>query len=116
MNTLSETQQTELLDILKTRFEQNQARHIGLTWAAVHARIIANPEKLWSLYEMERTGGEPDVVVFDDFDNINNFNNFNNENGAYIFCDCAPESPNGRRSLCYDRAAWEMRKTNKPMR
>ncbi len=77
-------------------------RHAGLAWAGVQVKLEANPAKLWSLNEMERTGGEPDVVDFD------------HTTGEYIFYDCAPESPSGRRSLCYDRAAWESRKENKP--
>ncbi|HRQ36691.1 MAG TPA: DUF4256 domain-containing protein [Chloroflexota bacterium] len=92
----------ELLDVLKTRFEKNRGRHRGLEWADVQAKLEANPEKLWSLNEMERTGGEPDVVGYDE------------KAGEYIFVDCAPESPKGRRSLCYDRAAWEARKEHKP--
>ncbi len=92
----------ELLSELKARFEKNMDRHKGLEWAKVQAKIEANPEKLWSLSEMERTGGEPDVVVFD------------KETGEYIFYDCSAESPKSRRSLCYDRAAWESRKEHKP--
>lgn len=92
----------ELLGELKTRFEENMGRHKGLEWAKVQAKLEANTEKLWSLSEMERTGGEPDVVGFD------------KKTGEYIFFDCSPESPKGRRSLCYDRAAWESRKEHKP--
>jgi hypothetical protein len=99
---LSAEQRAELLSVLKTRFEQNMKRHPGLEWAKVQARLEANPEKLWSLHEMERTGGEPDVVAHD------------HNTGEYIFYDCAPESPTGRRSLCYDGAALEARKANKP--
>lgn len=95
-------QRAELLDTLQTRFVQNMSRHQGLAWADVQAKLEANSEKLWSLYEMERTGGEPDVVGYDA------------DSGEYIFYDCSAESPNGRRSLCYDRAAWESRKKNKP--
>lgn len=99
---MSLEQQEELLEILKARFEKNRHRHEGLEWENVEARIVANPEKLWSLSEMERTGGEPDVVGYD---------------GAadeYLFFDCSAESPVGRRSICYDREALESRKKNKP--
>lgn len=99
---LNGIEREELLDVLKSRFEKNMERHMGLEWADVRARLEAHPEKLWSLYEMERTGGEPDVVGYDE------------KTAVYIFVDCAPESPNGRRSLCYDRAAWEARKEHKP--
>lgn len=99
---LSAEQHDELLKTLKTRFEKNMTRHIGLEWANVQQRLEANPKKLWSLSEMERTGGEPDVVGHDP------------KTGEYIFYDCAPESPAGRRSLCYDGAAHEARKENKP--
>ncbi|NOT46887.1 MAG: DUF4256 domain-containing protein [Acidobacteria bacterium] len=92
----------ELLNALKARFEKNMDRHRGLKWETVSEKLEGNPEKLWSLSEMERTGGEPDVVAFD------------KKAGEVIFYDCAPESPKGRRSLCYDRAAWESRKENKP--
>ena len=92
----------ELLAELKTRFEENMNRHKGLAWAKVRAKLEADPKKLWSLSEMERTGGEPDVVGFD------------KKAGEYIFYDCAAESPAGRRSLCYDRQAWESRKEHKP--
>ena len=92
----------ELLKDLKTRFEENMARHEGLEWAKVQTKLGAAPDKLWSLSEMERTGGEPDVVGFD------------TKTGEYIFYDCSPESPKGRRSLCYDRAAWESRREHKP--
>jgi len=95
-------QRVELLSELKERFEKNMNRHKGLKWTDVEARFDANPEKLWSLSEMERTGGEPDVVAFD------------KRSGECIFYDCAAESPKGRRSLCYDRAAWESRKEHKP--
>ena len=99
---LSAEQRDELLDILKTRFEKNQDRHKSMEWAKVQARLEANAEKLWSLSEMERTGGEPDVVGHD------------NKTGEYLFYDCSAESPKGRRSLCYDRAAHEARKEFKP--
>ena len=92
----------ELLDELKTRFEENMNRHKGLEWAKVQAKLEANTKKLWPLSEMDRTGGEPDVVGFD------------KKTGEYIYYDCSAESPKGRRSLCYDRAAWESRKEHKP--
>ena len=95
-------QREELLSVLKTRFEENMNRHKGLEWAKVQAKLEANPEKLWSLNEMERTGGEPDVVGYD------------KTTGEFIFYDCAAESPKGRRSICYDRAALESRKEHKP--
>ncbi|MDZ7265615.1 MAG: DUF4256 domain-containing protein [candidate division KSB1 bacterium] len=95
-------QREELLRKLKARFEKNMSRHDGLQWLDVQAKIEANPEKMWSLHEMERTGGEPDVVGYDE------------KTGEYIFCDCSAESPNGRRSLCYDREALESRKEHKP--
>jgi hypothetical protein len=100
--TLSKTQREELLSTLKFRFEKNMSRHKGLQWAKVQAKLEANPEKLRSLNEMERTGGEPDVVDFD------------KKTGEYIFYDCSAESPKDRRSLCYDGAALEARKENKP--
>jgi hypothetical protein len=99
---LSPEQQHELLRTLKARFEKNTNRHPGLQWAAVQARLEANPDKLWSLQEMERTGGEPDVVGYD------------KETGEYVFYDCSAETPTGRRSLCYDREALEARKEHKP--
>jgi hypothetical protein len=95
-------QQEELLRALKARFEKNTNRHKGLEWAEVQAKLQANTEKLWSLSEMERTGGEPDVVGQD------------KKTGEYIFYDCSADSPKGRRSLCYDREALESRKENKP--
>lgn len=95
-------QREELLGTLKARFEKKPNRHPGLAWANVQAKLEANPEKLWSLSEMERTGGEPDVVGFD------------KKTGEYVFYDCSTESPKGRRSLCYDRAALEARKEHKP--
>ncbi len=91
-----------LINKLKTRFEKNMTRHKGMEWAKVEAKLNADPEKLWSLNEMEATGGEPDVVGFD------------KKTGEYIFYDCAPESPAGRRSFCYDHEALEKRKENKP--
>jgi hypothetical protein len=99
---LSDKQREEILKALKARFEKNMNRHKGLEWAQVQAKLEANAEKLWSLNEMERTGGEPDVVGHD------------KKTGEYIFYDCSAESPKGRRSLCYDRAALESRKENKP--
>lgn len=101
-NRLSETGRTELLKTLKARFEKNPQRHAGINWEDVQARLLAatSEEKLWSLNEMEETGGEPDVVGFD--------------TGEYLFCDCSAESPKGRRSLCYDRAALDARKEYKP--
>ena len=99
---LSPEHREELLSELKARFEKNMNRHKGLEWARVQAKLEANTEKLWSLNEMERTGGEPDVVGFD------------RKTGEYIFYDCSAESPKGRRSLCYDRQALESRKEHKP--
>lgn len=99
---LSPEQREELLSALKARFEKNMQRHKGLEWAKVQAKLDAQTEKLWSLGEMERTGGEPDVVGFD------------KSAGEYIFYDCSAESPKGRRSICYDREALESRKANKP--
>ena len=99
---LSAEQHEELLNILKTRFEKNMNRHKNLEWDKVQVKLEANTEKLWSLNEMEITGGEPDVVGYD------------KKTGEYIFYDCSPESPKGRRSLCYDRRALEERKEFKP--
>lgn len=99
---ISKQQCDELLKALKVRFEKNMGRHKGLEWAKVQARLEANPEALWSLNEMERTGGEPDVIGHD------------SKSGQYIFCDCSAESPKGRRSICYDREALDARKENKP--
>jgi len=99
---LSAEQRQELLRALKARFEKNLDRHKGLEWPQIQAKLEANVEKLWSLHEMERTGGEPDVVGHD------------RNTGEYIFYDCSAESPNGRRSLCYDREALESRKEHKP--
>ncbi len=99
---LSPDHREELLAGLKNRFEKNMNRHKGLEWAKVQAKLEGDPDKLWSLAEMERTGGEPDVVGFD------------KNTGEYIFYDCSAESPKGRRSLCYDRRAWESRKEHKP--
>jgi hypothetical protein len=99
---LSPEQREELLRALKARFEKNVNRHKGLEWAEVQARLETNSDKLWSLHEMERTGGEPDVVGHD------------KKTGGYIFYDCSAESPKGRRSVCYDREALESRKEQKP--
>jgi Protein of unknown function (DUF4256) len=99
---LSPAQRVELLSELKARFEKDMNRHKGLEWAKVQAKLEANTGKLWSLNEMERTGGEPDVVGFD------------KKTGEYIFYDCSAESPPGRRSLCYDGEALESRKEHKP--
>ncbi len=101
-NKLTTSAKKELLDILQARFEKNMNRHKGMAWTALQAALEANPDKLWSLNEMEMTGGEPDVVGFD------------KKTGQYIFYDCAAESPKGRRSLCYDRKAWASRKEHKP--
>jgi len=99
---LSPEQREELLTELKARFEKNMNRHKGLEWTNVQARLYANNEKLWSLYEMEESGGEPDVVGYD------------KKTGEYIFYDCSAESPKGRRSACYDGEALESRKEHKP--
>jgi len=99
---LSPEQRAELLKALQARFEKNMNRHKGLQWAKVQAKLEANTKKLWSLSEMERTGGEPDVV------------GHNKKTGEYSFYDCSTESPNGRRSVCYDRQALEARKEHKP--
>lgn len=92
----------ELIETLKTRFERNAGRHDGLEWRAVQARLEAHPDKLWSLHEMERTGGEPDVADHD------------RKTGEVVFYDCSAESPKGRRSVCYDQEALDARKENKP--
>ena len=99
---LSPEQREELLRTLKARFDKNMNRHKGLEWAKVQAKLEANAEKLWSLHEMERTGGEPDVVGHD------------KKTGEYTFYDCSAESPQGRRNVCYDREALESRKEHKP--
>jgi len=95
-------QREEILSVLKARFEKNMSRHQGLEWVKVQAKLEARPEKLWSLHEMERTGGEPDVVGHDE------------KTGEIIFYDCSAESPPGRRSVCYDREALESRKEHRP--
>ena len=99
---LSPKQREELFKVLKTRFEKNMARHQGLVWAKVQARLEANPDKLWSLNEMESTGGEPDVVSHD------------KKSGKVIFFDCSEQTPAGRVSFCYDREALNSRKEHKP--
>lgn len=101
-STISKKQRDEILETLKARFENNMKRHKGLEWAAVRVRLDANAKKLWSLCEMEKTGGEPDVVGYD------------KKTGEYIFYDCSEQSPEGRRSLCYDREALDSRKEHKP--
>lgn len=101
-NDLTPEQREYLMEILKARFEQNMPRHKGLGWAAVQAKLEHAPAKLWPLNEMETSGGEPDVVDFDE------------QAGEYVFFDCSPESPPGRRNLCYDTAALAARKANKP--
>jgi hypothetical protein len=99
---LSPKEREELLKALKARFEKNTSRHKGLEWAKVQAKLEASPEKLWSLHEMEKTGGEPDVVGHDQ------------KAGEYIFFDCSAETPKGRTSVCYDRAGLDSRKEHKP--
>jgi hypothetical protein len=100
---LSPEQREELLRAMKVRFEKNMNRHKGLEWAKVLAKLETNNEKLWSLNEMERTGGEPDVIGYDE------------KTGEFIIYDCSAESPNGRRNVCYDREALESRKEHKPL-
>ncbi len=99
---LLQSQKTEILDLLKSRFEKNSLRHSDSDWSKVEKKLELNPEKLWSLSEMERTGGEPDVVGFDE------------NTGEFIFYDCSPESPIGRRGTCYDREGQMSRKENIP--
>jgi hypothetical protein len=99
---LTSKQHEEQLNTLKDRFEKNKYRHKGIEWNKVQAKLMANPQKLWSLYEMESSGGEPDVIGQD------------KKTGEYIFCDCSAESPKGRRSICYDHEALEARKEHKP--
>lgn len=101
-NDLSADQRNQLLETLKTRFKTNENRHKGLEWDKVAARLGADPKKLWSLAQMEATGGEPDVIGYD------------TKSDEFIFCDCATESPSGRRSICFDQQALEARKANKP--
>ena len=99
---LTPARRDELLEILKTRFEKNRKRHLGIEWEKVTARLEARAEKLWSLSEMERSGGEPDVVGYD------------KKTGEYLFFDCSPQSPEGRTSVCYDREGLDSRKEHKP--
>lgn len=99
---LSPGQREELLKTLQTRFEKHMNRHQGLEWARIKAKLDANPEKLWSLHEMEKTGGEPDVVGHD------------KKTDEYLFFDCSPETPKGRTSVCYDREGLDSRKEHKP--
>jgi hypothetical protein len=99
---LNPEQREELIKVLKDRFDKNKNRHIDLEWPKIEARLSTNNEKVWSLMEMERTSGEPDVIGLD------------SKTGEYIFCDCSAESPKGRRSICYDREGLESRKENKP--
>ncbi|MBD1433631.1 DUF4256 domain-containing protein [Sphingobacterium sp. DN00404] len=99
---LPQAQIDELLDVLKTRFEKNKDRHTDLDWTNIQERLLASPKKLWSLHQMEETGGEPDVIGYD------------KEKDKYVFCDCVAESPKGRRSVCYDPEALESRKEHKP--
>ena len=99
---LTAEQRQELLITLKERFEKTIERHEWMQWDKIQERLEANPEKLWSLHEMERTGGEPDVLEFDE------------ANNEYVFYDCSPESPSGRRSVCFDQKALDSRKKNKP--
>jgi hypothetical protein len=100
--TLPAAQRDELVRALKARFDKNMGRHNGVEWAKVQARLAADPDKLWSLQEMERTGGEPDVIGQD------------KKTGEFLFVDCSAQSPTGRRSLCFDREALDARKENKP--
>jgi hypothetical protein len=99
---LSPEHTQELLDTLAGRFEMNKDRHKGIAWAKVLAKLEDNPAKLWSINEMEKTGGDPDVIGFD------------KKTGEYLFCDCSPETPTGRRSICYDREGLESRKEHRP--
>lgn len=101
-NKFSPDEQSKLINILKTRFEKNSVRHENIKWEDVQKKLESNPDKLWSLNEMERTEGEPDVVGYD------------KKSNEYLFFDCSAESPKGRRSLCYDRKALDSRKENKP--
>lgn len=102
MKKISTKEQELILSTLKDRFEKNKSRHKIVRWENVSEKLIANPDKLWSLNEMENTGGEPDVVDYD------------KKTGEFIFYDCSPETPKERRSICFDREAWESRKENKP--
>ncbi|NUY79835.1 DUF4256 domain-containing protein [Flavobacterium sp. MAH-1] len=102
MNTLSASQQKEFIEMLQTRFEKNIARHKGLEWAEIQRRLESDTKKLWALFQMEQTEGEPDVIGIDEKTN------------EFLFVDCCAESPKGRRSICYDQAALEARKEHKP--
>lgn len=102
MKTITPAQQAELIEILKKRFDQNMHRHASIEWPAVEDRLSAQPNKMWSLFEMERTGGEPDVIGYEV------------STDSYLFVDCAAESPEGRRSICYDEAALQARKEYAP--
>ncbi len=99
---LTQEEHEELLGTLKTRFEKNMHRHENIEWAKVQVKLEVNPEKMWSLNEMDKTEGEPDITGYDQ------------ENDEYIFCDCSKETPKGRRSICYDREALDSRKKHKP--
>ena len=99
---ISAEQTKKLIELLKLRFETNMGRHAGLEWSEVESKLLANPDKLWSLNEMENTGGEPDVVEYDP------------KTGEFVFFDCSSETPTGRRNLCFDREALDSRKTFKP--
>ncbi|MBS1781660.1 MAG: DUF4256 domain-containing protein [Bacteroidetes bacterium] len=99
---LSDSEIEGLLKVLKARFDKNKHRHNGIEWKYVEARLVTQPTKLWSINEMEITGGEPDIIGFDKKENV------------FVFCDCAAESPKGRRSICYDHEALESRKEHKP--
>ena len=105
---LTAAERTKLLATLKSRFDKNPHRHKGLTWQPIAAKLEKSPDKLWSLSEMERTGGEPDVVVLRDATNATS------AAGEFVFVDCSAQSPAGRRSFCYDRSAWQSRKEAKP--
>ena len=100
---LTQEQRDSLLTTLKNRFEHNANRHEGLDWNTIQIKLEANPDKLWTLHEMERTEGEPDVI------------GYNRNTDEYLFCDCSPETPKGRRSICYDQQALEARKLHKPV-
>ncbi len=102
LNEISKEQRDELIGIVKSRFEKNKERHEGLSWDEVQAKLDQNSQKLWSLFEMEKTGGEPDVIGYDE------------TTGEILFCDCSAETPKGRRSFCYDREALESRKEHRP--
>ena len=99
---LSAAEQDELLRVLQLRFQKNKQRHPGIEWKEVEKKLLTNKEKLWSLYQMETTGGEPDVISYD------------TKKGEYLFVDCSAESPSGRRSVCFDKEGWESRKEHRP--